>query len=283
MPELDDFPPGTVWLVGAGPGDPELLTRKAERLIRAADIVFHDALVGPGVLVLASPGTKLVYVGKRLGRHSKDQSSIDSLIVEAALAGNRVVRLKGGDPVIFGRATEELTACQAAEVPAQICPGVTAASAAAASLGISLTLRGTARRLTLLTAQARAGAPLELDWKCFADPQTTLAIYMGKAAAREVASQLIAAGLSGSTPVAIVENASLPGSRAVVTRLDLLPFAARTALADGPATILVGEAIRGNLEGQSTRERWRAGLSEDSRAPGRRRSNCSASIDRYGC
>lgn len=244
MPELGDFPAGTVWLVGAGPGDPELLTRKAERLIRAADIVFHDALVGPGVLELTASRTQLVYVGKRAGRHSKNQPSIDRLIVEAALAGQRVVRLKGGDPAIFGRATEELEACRAKGVPVWICPGVTAASAAAAGLGLSLTLRGTARRLTLVTAHARAGAPLDLDWKSLADPQATLAIYMGKTAAREVATKLMAAGLSGSTPVAIVENASLPNSREFVTRLDLLPLVARSALSHGPAIILVGQAIR---------------------------------------
>jgi uroporphyrin-III C-methyltransferase len=244
LPEPDDFPAGTVWLVGAGPGDPELLTRKAERLIRAADVVFYDALVGPGILEFSSPSARLVYVGKRSGRHSKDQASIDRLIVEAALAGHRVVRLKGGDPAIFGRATEELDACRAAGVPVRICPGITAASAAAADLGFSLTLRGTVRRLTLVTAHARAGETLDLDWSSLADPQATLAIYMGKAAATDVATGLMGAGLSGSTPVALVENASLPDSHRFLTRLDLLPLAARTALADGPALILVGEAIR---------------------------------------
>jgi len=251
MPELRDFPAGTVWLVGAGPGDPELLTRKAERLIGAADVVFHDALVGPGVLELAPPSARLVYVGKRSGRHSKDQASIDRLLVEAALAGSRVVRLKGGDPAIFGRAAEELEACRAAGVPVRICPGITAASAAAADLGLSLTLRGTARRLTFVTAHARAGEPLDLDWRSLADPRTTLAIYMGKAAATEVASKLMAAGLSASTPVAMVENASLPGARRFHTRLDLLPLAARTALSDGPAIILVGETVRGHAEGEA--------------------------------
>ncbi|MEO7248276.1 MAG: SAM-dependent methyltransferase, partial [Novosphingobium sp.] len=113
---MSDFPAGTVWLVGAGPGDPELLTRKGERLIRAASVIFYDALVGPGVLELAAPSTRLIYVGKRSGRHSKDQRSIDQLIVAAALAGEHVVRLKGGDPSIFGRATEELGACRAAGV-----------------------------------------------------------------------------------------------------------------------------------------------------------------------
>ncbi|WP_296677467.1 uroporphyrinogen-III C-methyltransferase [Novosphingobium sp.] len=240
-----DFPAGTVWLVGAGPGDPELLTRKAERLIGAASVVFHDALVGPDILELAAPSARLIYVGKRSGRHSKDQASIDQLIVKAALAGERVVRLKGGDPAVFGRATEELEACRAASVSVHICPGVTAASAAAASLGLSLTLRGTARKLTLVTAHARAGEELDLDWKALADPQATLAIYMGKSAVATLTQRLIAAGLAGSTPVAMVENASLRNERQFRTRLSLLPLAAKTALGDGPALLLIGEALRG--------------------------------------
>lgn len=243
MPDADLIAPGTVWLVGAGPGDPDLLTRKAERLIRAASVVFHDALVGPGVLELVPRHVRLVSVGKRSGRHSKDQQTIDALLVEAALAGERVVRLKGGDPAIFGRATEELEACRAAGVPVQVCPGVTAASAAAASLGQSLTLRGLARRLTFVTAHARAGEELELDWAALADPGATLAIYMGKAAAATVSARLIAAGLAADTPVVMVENASLPDERHFSTRLDLLPLAARTALGDGPAVILVGRSV----------------------------------------
>ena len=235
--------PGTVWLVGAGPGDPDLLTRKAERLIRAATVVFHDALVGPGVLALVPGDVRLVSVGKRSGRHSKDQQAIDALLVEAALAGERVVRLKGGDPSIFGRSTEELEACRAAGVPVHVCPGVTAASAAAASLGLSLTLRGLARRLTFVTAHARAGEDLELDWAALADPRATLAVYMGKAAAPTVSARLIAAGLAPDTPVVMVENASLPDERQFSTRLDLLPLAARTALGDGPAVILVGRSL----------------------------------------
>jgi uroporphyrin-III C-methyltransferase len=238
-----DFPPGSVWLVGAGPGDPELLTRKAERLIRAADVVFHDALVGSGILAVARPGTRLVHVGKRSGRHSKDQSVIDRLIVAAALGGERVVRLKGGDPTIFGRASEELTACRAAGVPVSICPGVTAASAAAAGLGQSLTLRGLARKLTFVTAHARAGEALELDWAALTDPEATLAVYMGKAAAGEVSARLREAGLADDTPVALVENASLANEQTMLTRLDLLELAARTALGDGPALLLIGRAL----------------------------------------
>jgi uroporphyrin-III C-methyltransferase len=227
-----------------------LLTRKAERLIRAASVVFHDALVGPGVLELVPAHVRLVSVGKRSGRHSKDQRTIDALLVEAALAGERVVRLKGGDPAIFGRATEELAACRAAGVAVHVCPGVTAASAAAASLGLSLTLRGLARRLTFVTAHARAGEELELDWGALADPQATLAIYMGKAAAPTVSAKLVAAGLASDTPVVMVENASLPEERHFSTRLDLLPIAARAALGDGPAVILIGRSLAALATGE---------------------------------
>ncbi len=240
---MTDFPSGSVWLVGAGPGDPELLTRKAERLIGQASVIFHDALVGEGVLDFAAPGARFVHVGKRSGRHSKDQAAIDRLIVEAALAGERVLRLKGGDPAIFGRVAEELDACRAAGVPVRICPGVTAASAAAASLGLSLTLRGLARKLTFVTAHARAGEVLELDWQALADPEATLAVYMGKSSAGMISARLIAAGLPPETPVAMVENASLPAERTFRTRLDLLPLAARSALGDGPALLLIGKAV----------------------------------------
>lgn len=247
---MNDFPNGTVWLVGAGPGDAELLTRKAERLIRGASVVFYDALVGPGVLDLIPQGIRRVHVGKRSGRHSKDQLTIDRLIVEAALTGERVVRLKGGDPSIFGRATEELEACRVAGIPVAICPGVTAASAAAAGLGRSLTLRGLARKLVFVTAHAKGDEPLDLDWSTLADPKATLAIYMGKSAANAIARNLIAAGLPAQTPVALVENASLPGERQISTRLDLLPLIARAGLGSGPALLLIGESVRPDHAGQ---------------------------------
>jgi uroporphyrin-III C-methyltransferase len=237
--------PGEVWLVGAGPGDPDLLTRKAEKLIGAASVIFHDALVGPGVLALAGNGTRLIHVGKRSGRHSKDQLSINDLLLEAALAGERVVRLKGGDPSIFGRSGEEMAHLAAHGVTVRVCPGITAASAAAAGAGISLTLRGLSRRLQFVTAHARAGEKLDLDWSRLADPDATLAVYMGKAAAGEVSRNLIAAGLERTTPVLVVENASLPQERRFATRLDLMPLAIKTAIGDGPAVLLIGEAVRG--------------------------------------
>ena len=240
--------PGTVWLVGAGPGDPGLLTRKAETLINAATVIFYDALVGKGVLDLSPRSTRLVAVGKRSGRHSKDQRTINDLLVEAALAGEKVVRLKGGDPAIFGRATEEMEALAAHNIDYAICPGITAASAAAASAGKSLTLRGLARKLVFVTAHARAGEALDLDWAALADPKATLAIYMGKAAASEISRQLIAAGLARDTPVLLVENASLPEERQFSTRLDLLALTAKSALGSGPALLLIGEAMRQTRE-----------------------------------
>ncbi|MGE4430890.1 MAG: uroporphyrinogen-III C-methyltransferase [Sphingobium sp.] len=234
--------PGDVWLVGAGPGDPDLLTRKAEKLILAADIVFYDALVGQGVLDLIPAHTERVSVGKRAGRHSKDQGSINDLIVRAALAGRRVVRLKGGDPSIFGRSMEEMAALADKGVQARICPGITAASAAAAGVGLSLTLRGMARRLIFVTAHAQQGDRLDLDWTALADPGATLAVYMGKASAPMLMKRLIAAGLPPATPVMAVENASLPSQRSIATRLDLLTIAAKS-LGDGPAILLIGEAV----------------------------------------
>ncbi|KQN90959.1 uroporphyrin-III methyltransferase [Sphingomonas sp. Leaf231] len=240
----DDFPAGTVWLVGAGPGDPELLTRKAARLIATAEVIFYDALVGAGVLDLASSAAECVGVGKRSGRHSKDQATIDALIVAAARDGRRVVRLKGGDPAIFGRTAEEVAACTAAGVPVRICPGITAASAAVASAGTSLTLRGAARRLTFVTAHARAGEPLDLDWQALAAPDAMLAVYMGRSAAASIAQQLMAAGRAADTPVMVVVNASLPGERIIRGRLSSLAFLVDTISDHDPTLLFVGEAVR---------------------------------------
>lgn len=239
----DDFAPGTVWLVGAGPGDPELLTIKAVRLIERADIVFYDALVGDGVLALIPAGTTKVSVGKRSGRHSKDQRTIDALLVDAAAAGKRVVRLKGGDPSIFGRSAEELGALREAGFPARICPGITTACAAAASAGISLTLRGVARDVRFVTAHSKRGAALDIDWSSLAGGGSTLAFYMGRGAAGEIMRGLMRGGLAGETPVMIACHVSGPGERRLATRLDLLDLATRSFAADAPTLILVGQAI----------------------------------------
>ncbi|ATE64612.1 uroporphyrinogen-III C-methyltransferase [Rhizorhabdus dicambivorans] len=243
--------PGSVWLVGAGPGDPDLLTRKAEKLIAAAEIIFHDALVGPGILDLAAPGTELVSVGKRSGRHSKAQDTINDLLLAAALGGKRVVRLKGGDPSIFGRSTEELDHLAAQGIAVHICPGITAASAAAASGLASLTLRGLARRLTFVTAHARAGEAIDLDWAALATSDSTLAVYMGRAAAPEIARKLIAAGRAADTPVLIAVNVSLPGERLIRGRLSALSFLTQAISDDDPTLLLIGEATRATAMGKA--------------------------------
>lgn len=242
MSQSPSFAPGTVWLVGAGPGDPELLTRKAERLIAAADIVFYDALVGPGIIDLVPAATERVGVGKRSGRHSKDQATINDLLLAAALAGKRVVRLKGGDPSIFGRSTEEIEHLAAHGVPVHVCPGVTAASAAAASASVSLTLRGVARQLTLVTAHTRGPGALDLDWAALAS-DATLAIYMGRAAAAEIARELIAAGRSPTTPVLIAVDISLPTERITRGELSSLAFMVEAISDDDPTLLLIGDAV----------------------------------------
>ncbi len=239
---MDDFAAGTVWLVGAGPGDPELLTAKAARLLARAEIVFHDALVSADVLALAGDA-ELVGVGKRAGRHSVTQGSIDARLVAAALAGRRVVRLKGGDPSIFGRSAEEIGALRAAGCVVRICPGITAASAAAASGGTSLTLRGMARQLSFVTAHARAGEALDLDWPSLARSGTTLAVYMGRSAAGQVMRSLIAAGRDPATPVMVAIDVSLPSERVIRGRLDGLAFLVRAIGSDDPTLLLIGEAL----------------------------------------
>lgn len=238
----DDFSPGSVWLVGAGPGDPDLLTMKAVRLIQRADIVFYDALVGDGVLALIPPLTEAVSVGKRSGRHSKDQRTIDQLLVEAAAASQRVVRLKGGDPSIFGRSTEEMAALRGAGYPVHICPGITTACAAAASAGLSLTLRGVARDVRFVTAHSKRGAALDIDWASLAQGGSTLAFYMGRDAAGAIMRGLMRAGMAGKMPVMIACDVSAPGERRLATRLDLLELATKSFAAHAPTLILVGEA-----------------------------------------
>jgi uroporphyrin-III C-methyltransferase len=235
--------PGEVWLVGAGPGNPDLLTRKAERLIGAATVIFYDALVGSDILDLIPDDVARVFVGKRSGRHAKPQQLINELLFEAALGGARVVRLKGGDPAIFARTGEEIEYLAGRGVTVRICPGITAASAAAASAGVSLTMRGSARKITFLTAQVQPGTPLQLDWGALADPETTLAIYMGKAAAPAIAQELLRAGAAADTPVLIVENVSLVSERIFPTRLDLLRVAVPAIAGEGPMVLLIGRPI----------------------------------------
>jgi uroporphyrin-III C-methyltransferase len=227
-----------VTLVGAGPGDPELLTLKAAKALAAADVVVHDRLVSPEIVAMAKRARK-IYVGKRKSRHSVPQDGINTLIVALALEGLNVVRLKGGDPFVFGRGGEEMLACRAAGVGCEVVPGVSAALAASALAGAPLTHRGLAQSVTLITAHAAGDGEVRLDWAQLAKPNQTLAVYMGVSTAAKVASNLIAAGRDGATPVLIVENASLPTERRLLATLATLGEAAQAI--EGPAVLIVGE------------------------------------------
>jgi uroporphyrin-III C-methyltransferase len=244
-------PSGKVWLVGAGPGAPDLLTLRAAEILRRADIVFHDALVHPEVLALAS-GATLVEVGKRCGRFSTAQEFINKRLVDAAHANAVVVRLKGGDPMLFGRAREELSALEAAGVPYEIVPGVTSALGAAAEAGVSLTQRGVARSVAFVTPRVGEGkAPSE--WARTVAAADTAVIYMGAGQAAEITQALLAAGVRPDTPVLVAENATLPQTRRIALTLRELPAIAHAGLA-GPTLILLGRVVAAAESARSNEE-----------------------------
>jgi len=232
---------GAVWLVGAGPGDPELLTIKALKALQAAEVVVHDGLVSDEILALAPSGARLICVAKRKSRHSYAQDEINRMLVAFAQEGLNVVRLKGGDPFIFGRGGEELEACREAGVECHVVPGVTAALAASANAGAPLTHRGSAQAVTFVTGHAASGSEPDLDWESLAKANQTVVIYMGVSTAAGISGRLIGAGRVGSTPALIVENASRADERRIVTTLAGLPLAAADIA--GPALLIVGEAM----------------------------------------
>lgn len=229
---------GTVYLVGAGPGAPDLLTLRAADLLRRADIVFHDALVHPDTLALAEKAEKIA-VGKRCGRHSTAQRFINKRLIDAAHRYAIVVRLKGGDPMLFGRAQEEIDALQEAGIEYAVVPGITAALAASATLGISLTRRGMSRNVSFITPRTGKGEDAH-DWTRSALAADTCVIYMGVGEAAQIAATLINRGASPDLPVVVLENASLPNQRSVALRLSELGTTASFGFT-GPAVILLGE------------------------------------------
>lgn len=231
---------GMVHLVGAGPGDPELLTLKAARLLAAADIVVYDRLVGPGILDLARPEAERIYVGKERAHHIMRQTEINALLVARARRGQRVVRLKGGDPLIFGRGGEEIEALVEAGIPFEIVPGVTAAAGCAAATAIPLTHRDHARTLVLVTGHTKDGEP-ELNWPALCQPQQTLVFYMGHKALDRLCRRLVGHGLPLDLPVAMVENGTLPGQRLVRGTLATIAAEVAKAPPHGPALLIVGE------------------------------------------
>jgi uroporphyrin-III C-methyltransferase len=233
--------PGAVWLVGAGPGDPDLLTVKALKVLQGADVVVHDGLVSDEILALAPSGARRISVAKRKSRHSYSQDEINRMLVAFAQEGLTVVRLKGGDPFIFGRGGEELEAAREAGVECHVVPGVTAALAAAADAGAPLTHRGSAQAVTFVTGHAAKGGEPDLDWASLAKANHTVVIYMGLSMAAPIAARLMTAGRAGSTPALIVENASRSQERRIVTTLAGL--ADEAAALSGPALLIVGEAM----------------------------------------
>jgi uroporphyrin-III C-methyltransferase len=230
-----------VLLVGAGPGAADLMTVRAAEAVRHADALLYDALVCDEVVALAPPGCTRIRTGKRSGKASMRQETINRLMLQLAQRGLRVVRLKGGDPSIFGRSGEERAFLEARGVPVEVIPGVTAASAAAAQFGFPLTHRGEARRLTFATARTLAGAVVEGGWAGAADPETTLVLYMAGEAADAVAQRLIAEGRCPSTPALAVENAGRPDAKLVQCNLADLPSAVGRAGFEGHVLLFVGE------------------------------------------
>ncbi len=237
-----DARPGHVYLVGAGPGDPELLTLRGARLIGAADAVIYDNLVSPDIVALAPGAAERHYVGKKAADHTLPQSEINRLLVRLARAGKRVVRLKGGDPFIFGRGGEEMEALVEAGITVEVVPGVTAAAGIAAYAGIPLTHRDYARSVVFTTGFLKDGA-LDLDWTMLARPGQTLVIYMGVSRLAEICAQLVAHGLPASTPAGVVERGTTHAQRVVVADLASLAERVRAAHVRPPALTFVGDVV----------------------------------------
>jgi uroporphyrin-III C-methyltransferase/precorrin-2 dehydrogenase/sirohydrochlorin ferrochelatase len=263
-PKAQSQQSGTVYLVGAGPGDPELLTLKALRLLGIADIVLHDDLVSAEVLELVSPNARVLNVGKRHGEQHISQDDINTMLVAHARAGRTVVRLKGGDVSIFGRANEELDALRAAGVVCEIVPGVTAMSGAAAAAGVSLTDRRTTSAVVLVTAQTCKGNARP-DWRAIARLGATMAVYMPGHRYDVIANELLAAGLDERTPCHIVSRATLPGQTDVETTVGGLASQERLP---APAVLIIGEVARGGQQSAVSSRQLAVGSPESARRSG---------------
>ncbi len=241
MSSVSHHSEGRVALVGAGPGDPDLLTVKAARLIAAADVIVHDGLVGDGVLALASPDAQLISVAKSRSRHSVPQGGINAILIREAKAGNLVVRLKGGDPFIFGRGGEEAEACRNAGVEVEVVPGISAAIGGAAEAMLPLTHRDASSAVSFVAGQCKGLT--DQDWSGLAGKGRTLVIYMGVATAADITEKLIADGVAPDMPVAVLEQVTRPGARAMRTLLtDLGAMISREGV-KSPAIIVVGEVV----------------------------------------
>ncbi|MCP4935795.1 MAG: uroporphyrinogen-III C-methyltransferase [bacterium] len=235
---------GHVFLVGAGPGDPGLLTLRAKELLESADVVVYDRLVSSQILAFAKQSAAMIPVGKRPGHHLVPQEEINALLVRYARAGQMVVRLKGGDPMIFGRGGEEAEVLRACNIPVEIIPGITAAQGAAASLGLPLTQRGVNTSVRYVTGHLRDEADLaDLDWEGLADCDTTLVIYMGALSIAHLARKLQAHGRLSSTPAVVIANATLSNQRYEFTDLGQIASVTHYAAFKGPILFIVGEVV----------------------------------------
>lgn len=230
-------------LVGAGPGDPDLLTLKAYKLIQQADVIVYDRLVSQPILDMIPHGTQRVYVGKASGQHHMGQDEINQLLVKLAQTQKQVVRLKGGDPFIFGRGSEEAQYLIQHGIDFEYVPGITAASACSAYAGIPLTHRGVATSVRLITGHCRADHPLDLNWKSLAEPNTTLVFYMGLANLSQLRTELIKAGLPADTPAAAVENGTTAMQRRCLSKLSQLPDDIEAMAIQSPALIIIGNVV----------------------------------------
>ncbi len=233
---------GEVYLVGAGPGDPDLVTFRALRLMQKADVVLYDRLAGEGVMNLVRREAERIYVGKRPDNHELPQEEISALLVKLASAGKRVLRLKGGDPFMFGRGGEEIETLAEQGIPFQVCPGVTAATGAAAYAGIPLTHRDHAQACVFVTGHGKDGK-IDLDWTALLQPRQTVAIYMGLRNLEALTREFVARGASADLPAAIVDNATRRGQRVVVGTLGTLAAKARAAELSGPSIVIVGTVV----------------------------------------
>ena len=247
---------GQVHIVGAGPGDPELLTLKAYRLLQSADVVLYDSLVSDELMDLVPAAALRQYVGKRCGQHSFQQQAISNLLVEHARLGRKVVRLKGGDPFIFGRGGEEVEALRDAGIEASVVPGISSALGCAASAGLPLTHRDHAQTLTFVTGHAKSCEVPDLDWDSLAKPAQTVVVFMGVGTAPTISEKLIHAGRASSTPVAVIENGTRPNEIRVYGTLAELPHLITRAGIKGPALLVIGEvsAIPGEALAQLSSE-----------------------------
>ncbi len=242
LPPGSAMPPGRVSLVGAGPGDPELLTLKALRRLQAAEVILHDRLVSQEVLALANPDARRLYVGKARSDHSLPQQDINRALVDWARAGRRVVRLKGGDPFIFGRGGEELETLAEAGIDFEVIPGITAASGCAAYAGIPLTHRDHAQSVRFITGHLKNGSA-DLDWPALASPGQTLVFYMGLHGLPEICRQLVANGLAADTPVALIEQGSTARQRVHLGTLADMSAMLRGERLQPPTLIIVGGVV----------------------------------------